>query len=317
MAMKHKRQNKFGRVGVLMGGPSAERKISLKSGHAVYDSLKAAGFDVVAIDIKTDNIAGNIRLIKSYGIKHAFIALHGHFGEDGQIQGILDILGISYTGSGVFPSRLAMDKVASRKILQIYGLCVPRYKVLDKLGYNKHWNLHNALSFPLVVKPSTNGSSIGLSIVDKRNGLDQAIRKAFRFDEKVLIEEYIAGREVTVGILNDKALPIIEIVPKNRFFDYEAKYHCGMTDYIVPACLSRDLAKNLQKTALTVHKMLGCFGCSRVDIILDKYNNAYVLELNSIPGLTPTSLLPKAAKTKGIDFTQLCIELLSTAYEKT
>lgn len=316
--MKQSRvSNKFGRVGILMGGPSSEREVSLKSGKAVYDNLKAANFNVVAIDIKTADLVENIRLIKSNKIDCAFIALHGHYGEDGQIQGLLDILDIPYTGSSMLASKLAMDKIASRQVLEVHGLFVPRYKVVEKISYNVNSLSRLRFGFPWVIKPATNGSSIGLSIIDSRAQLDKAIDGAFVYDDKVLIEEYIKGRELTVGILRGRALPVVEIVPKNRFFDFEAKYSYGLTDYIVPAQLDERVSRDLQAVALKVHKLLGCSGCSRVDIILDQDSSPYVLELNSIPGLTPTSLLPKAAHTLGIDFTNLCIELLTTAYEKT
>ncbi|MDD4980409.1 MAG: D-alanine--D-alanine ligase [Candidatus Omnitrophica bacterium] len=317
MALSRKLQNRFGRIGVLMGGPSTEREISLKSGQAVCDSLSKLGFKVAAIDIKTDNIKKNTRLIKSYRIGLAFVALHGRFGEDGQIQELLDSLKIPYTGSGAMASCLAMDKITSRKIFEAHGLYVPRYKVEDRFSYNRNWKMHNmALSLPLVVKPATHGSSIGLSIIDTKSQLDKAVGEAFSFDEKVIIEEYIEGRELTVGILEEKALPVIEIVPKKRFFDYQAKYQAGMTEYIIPAKLQNALSKKIQEAALCAHKLLGCFGCSRVDMILSEDNMPFILEINTIPGLTQTSLLPKAARIVGIDFPHLCLKLIKLAYEK-
>ena len=309
-------RNKIGKVGVLMGGVSTEREISLKSGKAVYENLRQLGLDVITIDIKTSNKEENIRMIKSHKIDCAFIALHGLFGEDGQIQEILDKLNIPYTCSGMLASRLAMDKVATRKICQIHGLPIPKYEILDRLSYSTNWEFPDNLSLPLVVKPASHGSSIGLSIIDDKKDIDKAISLAFSFDEIILIEEYIKGREVTVGILDNAALPVIEVIPKKRFFDFEAKYQPGMTDYVVPARLEEEIAKKIQETAMAVHKLLGCVGCSRVDIILDSNNTPIILELNSIPGLTPTSLLPKAAKVAGIDFPQLCLRLLELAYEK-
>lgn len=309
-------RKKFGRIGVLMGGPSTEREISLKSGKAVYESLKQYGLKVVAIDIKTDNRQQNLLLIKFHHLNCAFLALHGRFGEDGSMQEILQELGIPYTGSGVEASRLAMDKIASRKIFEVYGLSVPRYKIVDKSFSLTNWKMQNHLSFPLVIKPARHGSSIGLSIVDKMVQLNQALDLAFGFDEKILVEEFIAGREVTVGILDEKALPVIEIIPKRRFFDYTAKYKAGMTRYRVPARLKKDLAEKIQNTALSAHRLLGCSGCSRVDMILSKDQIPFVLEVNTIPGLTETSLLPKAARRVGIGFTQLCLKLIELAYEK-
>ncbi len=312
-------ENKFGKIGVLMGGPSTEREISLKSGKAVYESLIGSGLKVVSIDIKTDEVAQNMRLIRGHGIDIAFIALHGRFGEDGRIQDILDTLKIPYTGSGAVASCLAMDKIASRKIFEKSGLAVPRYKAEDNLSYNANWKTRRRddFVFPLVVKPVTHGSSIGLSIVRREEEMDKSVDFALSFDERIIIEEYIRGREVTVGILGQKVLPVIEIIPKKGFFDYKAKYHSGMTDYVVPAQLQRETCANIQKTALSAHKLLGCYGCSRVDIILSNDDTPFVLEVNTIPGLTSTSLLPKAAKAAGIDFPELCVKLLKLAYEKT
>lgn len=316
MAIEQITGRRFGKIGILIGGPSSEREISLKSGKAVYKSLKQAGNKAIAIDIKTDNRVENIRLLKKHNLNCAFIALHGCFGEDGTIQKILEELEIPYTGSGVQASRLAMDKIASRKIFEVYGLSVPKYKIADKSNSSVNLKTQNHFSFPLVIKPSRHGSSLGLSIVDKPAQLNQALDLAFGFDEKILVEEFIAGREVTVGILDEKALPVIEIIPKRRFFDYTAKYRRGMTHYCVPARLKKDISKRIQDVALSAHKLLGCSGCSRVDMILGKDEIPFVLEVNTIPGLTKTSLLPKAAERIGIGFTQLCLKLLELAYEK-
>ncbi|MCG2706296.1 MAG: D-alanine--D-alanine ligase [Candidatus Omnitrophica bacterium] len=308
----------FGRIAVLMGGPSTERIISLASGKAVYEALKQMMPEVVAIDIKTDNIEENIELIRAHKIDCAFIALHGRFGEDGQIQEMLDNLNISYTGSDRLASSLAMDKIASRKVFQGAGLIVPRYEVLEKSFYNNSLPgyITDNLILPLVVKPAAHGSSIGMSIVEAEKELHKAIGLAFTFDERIIIEEYIQGREVTVGILDDRALPVIEIVPKRKFFDYEAKYQPGVTEYIAPAQLEEGIAKSIQSIAMSAHNLLGCSGFSRVDMILSTEDIPYVLELNSIPGLTTTSLLPKAAKVAGIEFDQLCLNLIRLAYEK-
>jgi len=318
MGVKRNKKTGLGRIGILMGGPSSERKVSLKSGKSVYESLRQLGLDVVTIDIVTDNAKENIKLIRSKEIDCAFLALHGRFGEDGQIQEILESLFIPYTGSGVLASRLVMDKVASRKVLEIHGIPVPAYKIMERPYYKgSDTFLGDFSGFPLVVKPATHGSSIGLSIVDKKENLKQAVELAFKYDEHVLIEQYISGRELTVGILNDKALPVIEIIPKAKFFDYEAKYLTGTTEYRVPANIKKAVSGLVQSTALKAHKLLGCYGCSRVDIILSRQNIPFILELNSIPGLTPTSLLPKAARAEGIEFSMLCLKLIKLAYEKT
>lgn len=312
---KFKSHNSYGRIGVLMAGPSTEKKISLKSGHAVYTALKESGFDVVPIIIKTDKKRENIRLIRLKKIDCAFIALHGRFGEDGGIQKILKAIKIPFTGSGIKASKLAMDKVASRKIFQGYGLKVPFSKVFNRDFYRK--KSFDDFSLPLVVKPATHGSSIGLSIVKNPKDIAKAIRLAFKFDKRIIVEEYIRGRELTVGILEEHAMPVIEIIPKHVFFDYQAKYKKGLTDYIVPAKLNPGVTKQVKEAALSAHKLLGCFGFSRVDIILDGKNRPFILEVNTIPGLTSTSLLPKAAKELGIDFTSLCLKLIRLAYEKT
>jgi len=310
--------DKFGKIGVLMGGASSEREISLKSGEAVYMALKQRNLQALPIDIKSDNVEENISLLKSFGINCAFVALHGRFGEDGQIQGILEALGLPYTGSGVSASRLAMDKIASRQLFERGGLKVPKYFTLDTSLYQEFrrgTKFHN-LDMPLVVKPAAHGSSIGLSICYKEEDLGGAIESAFTFDKEIIIEEYIRGREITVGILDGQALPVIEIIPKKIFFDYEAKYKSGMTDYIVPAELEESITKKAKEAALAAHRLLGCFGFSRVDMILSNECAPVVLELNTIPGLTAMSLLPKAARIVGIDFGELCFRLVKLAYEK-
>jgi len=306
----------FGRVGVLMGGPSSEREISLKSGKAVLSALKDSGLDAVGIDIITDNIAENIRLLNNYNLNCAFIALHGRFGEDGAIQEILEKVDLPYTGSGVKASRLAMDKIGALKVFKAGKLYVPRSYFLERSAYNKNKDFRNDLGLPLVVKPANHGSSIGLSIVERQEEIPEAIQLAFKFDERIVIEEYIVGRELTVGVLDEKPLPVIEIVPKHKFFDFEAKYQAGLTDYIIPASLDPAIAEKVQQAGLQAHKLLGCFGCSRTDIILSRDNLPFVLETNTIPGMTATSLLPKAARILGIDFNRLCIKLLELAYEK-
>ena len=307
---------KIGKIGVLMGGSSSEREISLKSGKAVYDALSSLGQDVVAIDIKTDDPGENVRLLSSKGIDCAFLALHGRFGEDGTIQVILENMKIPYTGSGVLASKLAMDKVSSREIFKKGNLLVPASKIINKASYQSAAGLKLDLGDHLVVKPATQGSSIGLSIIDKRQGLDAALDLAFKFDDRAIVEEYIKGREMTVGILNDSALPVIEIIPKHAFFDFEAKYKAGLTEYVVPAKIDKKTAKKIQASALSAHKLLGCFGCSRVDLILDEKGLVFVLEVNTIPGMTSTSLLPKAAGQMNIKFEDLCMRLIKLAYEK-
>ncbi len=309
--------DRFGKIGVLLGGPSSEREVSLASGRAVYESLKSRGMDVVAVDIQTDEWEINQRLIREANIDVAFIALHGAFGEDGQIQAMLEQMNIPYTGSDPAASRLAINKIASRQIFQRAGLNVPKYIVVqskeDKRLYSE---IAKVLLPPFVVKPATQGSSIGLSIVDSPQQLSKAVEYATRFDKYIIIEEYIKGREITVAILGDTALPPIEIFPKNKFYDYEAKYKLGKSDYAVPAELTFRLSTCVQRVAQIAHRLLGCFGFSRVDMRIDTEDTVFVLEVNSIPGLTETSLLPKAAMATGISFTQLCTYILHLAYER-
>lgn len=302
-------QGNFGRIGVLMGGPSSEREISLRSGTAVYEALKALKPDVVNLDIIDNDIEMVRAQIKKAGVKVAFIALHGRFGEDGIIQKLLEEMDIPYTGSGIFASRLALNKIAARDIFKKAGLLIPRAQILNK----NNPVINNFKKLPVVVKPATSGSSIGLTIVEKEEGLGQALKEAFNHDADVLLEEYIQGRECTVSILEERPLPVIEIIPKTKFFDYQAKYTKGMTEYIVPANLEKGVYKRVQEAGLSAHKALGCSGFSRSDIIIDRFDNPYVLELNTIPGMTQTSLLPKAAASEGINFSELCLKLLTLA----
>jgi len=305
----------YGRVGVLMGGPSSEREISLKSGKAVYEALRAAGLDAVAIDLKTGDLKKAAKIIRGKGIDVAFIALHGRFGEDGQVQRVLEDLDLPYTGSGVLASWLSLDKILSRQVFKIYNLDVPSSQVYYRRGLDKKRVLKECPRFPVVVKPATHGSSIGLSIVDNKKDLLRALDSAFALDECVLVEKYISGREVTVGILGNTALPVVEIIPAGEFFDYEAKYKSGDTRYVVPAKLNQKDRQKVQEAALRAYRALGCCGFGRVDIILSA-GKPFILEINSIPGFTPTSLLPKAAGAAGIEFVRLCERLLKLAYEK-
>jgi D-alanine-D-alanine ligase len=296
------------RIGVLAGGPSSEREISLKSGTAVHKALVDEGFNAIFLDIK-DDICD---IIKKNRIDVAFIALHGKFGEDGTVQKMLEEMGIPYTGSGVEASRIALDKIASKEIFVREGIPVPAYAVLEKGAPVTDDVL--SLGWPIVVKPPLEGSSIGLSIVWDMAGLDAALEKAYKFGPKVLIEEYIDGRELTVGILNDKPLPVIEIVPKNKVYDYEAKYKSPDTEYLVPAPVDKETFEKAQRLGERAHKALGCRCMSRVDIMAGKDGKLYVLEVNTIPGMTERSLLPKAAGAVGLSFGKLCMRLIESAH---
>ena len=288
-------------IGVLMGGFSSEREISLKSGTAVCQALKIVYEKVIIFDFKTEQEL--VDKLKSTKVDCIFNALHGRFGEDGQVQKILDDLHISYTGSGALASCQAMNKVAAHEIFQQTGLPVPEHQVFNK---NIDQSQGGYADFPLVVKPAMEGSSIGLSIVENPQELFLALKQVLLLDQDILIEKYIEGREITIGILDDKPLPVIEVVPRNKFYDFQAKYTVGMTEYIIPAQFPSDLIEHVQDMALKAHRALGCCCFSRVDIIIDKDNNPFILEVNTIPGLTDTSLLPKAAKAVGIEFLELC-----------
>lgn len=303
-----------GKIGVLLGGPSSEREISLKSGKAVCAGLSSLGLDAVPVEIVSDDAADAERLLRKNAVECVFIALHGYFGEDGRIQDILERAALPYTGSGPEASRLCMDKSASREVFMRNGFNVPSGVVLNR---REGFDLRalKGLEFPLVIKPACNGSSIGVAFADDPREAEEAVRAAFLLDEKVIAEEFIEGKELTVGILAGKALPVIGIVPQKRFFDYEAKYNKGITEYEVPAVVKQRDAETAQDAALKAHDSLGCRGCSRVDIILSR-RGPVILEINSIPGMTETSLLPKAAAVDGMDFPHLCLKLLELAYEK-
>ena len=298
------------RVGVLMGGVSSERQVSLKSGKAVLEAFKFLKIEAVPVDIQKENRQYVKDLLLSYDLGLAFLALHGSFGEDGKIQAILEDLGLAYTGSGPQASSLAMDKLASRKVFEENGLNVPRYLVLDKF----HKRLSPHLSFPLVVKPVCGGSSIGLSIVDNPKELRLAVDLAFKYDRKVMVEEYVEGREMTVGILENMPLEAIEIKTQRRFFDYRAKYEDGQTEYVVPAQAPLEITRLLKSQAVKAHSLLGCFFFSRVDIILSRQDRPFILEVNTIPGFTASSLLPKAALQKGISFPELILKIAYSAW---
>lgn len=293
-------------IGVLAGGPSSERAISLKSGQAVYDALLRAGLDVVFIDIPDNSLAG----LSGYQIDIAFITLHGRFGEDGAIQELLEKRGIPYTGSGPAASKTALDKISSKKIFEKANIPVPAYHVPsgDCEGIKK------AMSFPCVVKPQYEGSSIGLSIVDMPGKLAHAVDAARAYGGDVIIEDYIDGREMTVGVLDDVPLPVVEIVPCDGIYDFTAKYEDVKTEYIVPARMDEMAYIRAQETGLAAHRALGCRGMSRVDMRMDNNNDIYVLEVNTIPGLTERSLLPMAAKAAGMDFRELCMKILKSAF---
>ncbi len=292
------------KIGVLMGGMSAEREVSLRTGKAVLGALLEAGFLAVSIDAGRD-LANRLA---TEGIEVAFIALHGRFGEDGTVQGLLEMLGVPYTGSGVMSSSMAMDKVTTKKILLHHELPTPAFKVFRR-GEDLDRLLDGCRHFPLVVKPAREGSTIGISIVRSREELAVGIGAALEHDELILIEDFIQGAEVTVGVLAGEPLPIIQVVPKGGFYDYHAKYTAGQTEYLLPAPLEGALQQRLQQVAVEAYRALGCDGAARIDFMV-REREFYCLEVNTIPGMTETSLLPKAARHAGISFTELVLRIL-------
>ncbi|MEW6116258.1 MAG: D-alanine--D-alanine ligase [Nitrospirota bacterium] len=306
------------RIGVLAGGTSAEREVSLKSGSAIYKALRERNYDVVLIDAAEDLCAA----LKKERIEIAVLALHGGFGENGAVQGLLEVMGIPYTGSGILASALAMDKEASKKIFLYHEIPVPSFIVINRAqaGAGDRINVQvvtTLVDFPLpwVVKPVTEGSSIGVSIVKNDTELEDALKDAFSYGSRIIIEEYIKGREIQIGILNDRALGGVEVRPSREFYSYEAKYTPGLTQYILPPEIDASAYETLKAMAARAHQALGCKGATRVDFILDASNNPYILEVNTIPGMTETSLLPKIAQLAGLEFPDLIEEILRLTVE--
>ena len=296
----------IGKVAVLMGGRSAEREISLLSGNAVLAALRRQGVDAHAFDPAEQPLEN---LLKQ-GFRCAHIALHGRFGEDGTVQGALELMGIPYTGSGVMASALAMDKWRTKLIWQAVGIPTPRYALLDATSdFNA---TARDLGLPLIVKPVREGSTIGLSKVTAAADLAAAYRRAARHDALVLVEEFIAGQELTVSILGERALPLVRIQPAVELYDYQAKYFSDDTKYFCPSGLAADLEKTIQEQALKAYRIVGCQGWGRVDVMLDKSDRPYFLEVNTSPGMTGHSLVPMAAKQAGISFDELCLRILET-----
>jgi D-alanine-D-alanine ligase len=294
------------KIAVMMGGLSREREISLKTGKAIQKALTEKGYTVLPIDVK-DDIAE--KLIKEK-IECAFLALHGKFGEDGTIQGMLELMRIPYTGSGVLASALAMHKIMSKKFFLCEKVPTPRFQGLKREEITKDPPRKISLPMPVVVKPAREGSTIGISIVRKDEELGPALKKAGEYDEEILIEEFMKGREITVGILENIPLPIIEIVPKSGFYDYHSKYTKGETQYILPARIPREKYLYAQEISLKAFQILDCSGVARVDLMTDENENPYVIDVNTMPGMTETSLLPKAANYAGISFGDLAERIL-------
>ena len=293
----------FQSVAVLKGGPSAEREISLKSGAAVARGLREAGYDVVEVDVTAREI------VLPEGVEAVFIALHGEFGEDGQAQALLDAMEVPYTGSGAVGSRNAMDKVLTKRAFDAHDIPSPAYEVLVR-------GMDRTLALPVVVKPVAQGSSIGVHRVTSEAEWSASVTDAYRFGDRLLVETWVSGRELTVSVIERTPLPVVEIVAPNGWYGYEAKYTKGQTRYCVPADIPAEVAAEAQQIALRTFDALECCGVGRVDFLLSETVDLVVLELNSIPGFTETSLLPKAACAAGMTFSQLCDRIMRTAGNK-
>jgi D-alanine-D-alanine ligase len=303
------------RIGVIAGGISSEREVSLSTGNGIFQALKNLGYNATFIDFN-----GDLSPLMAGGIEIAYIALHGKFGEDGTIQGLLELLKIPYTGSGVLSSAAAMDKIFSKKIFGFEKIPTPDFIVLDSKedpGFDLKEidrKIRVGIGYPVIVKPNKGGSSIGVTILENGEMLQEAIDGAFKNDNKILIEKYLKGKLLTVSIIGDRpvAMPVVEIRPKSGFYDYRAKYTPGCTDYIVPAEIDSEDSRKISEISLECHKILGCRGISRVDLIMTE-NSINVLEVNTIPGMTPTSLVPKSAGAAGISFELLVDIILNSA----
>jgi D-alanine-D-alanine ligase len=311
------------RVGVLMGGMSAEREVSLRTGAGVVEALEARGHEVVPIAFGPET-RGVDQLVREAKIDVAFLALHGRGGEDGCIQGFLELLGIPYTGSGVLASALAMDKLKSKELFRLHNVPTAPYYIatrahlpdggeatedaLASLG-----ELHGSFGYPVIVKPRGEGSSVGVSRANDLRELHGAIRAALAHDDVALVERFVRGMEVHVGVLDGRTLGAIEVVPKSGVYDYTSKYTPGATDYICPPRLGTTRARGVMNLAERAARSLGCTGACRVDLLVTEGENEYVLEVNTLPGMTPTSLLPKIAASAGIDYGSLCEAILNGA----
>lgn len=288
------------KIGVLMGGLSSEREISLSTGKSVVEAMTRKGLKAFPIDVDR-NIAKALQ-----GIDLAFIALHGTYGEDGCIQGVLEYLKIPYTGPGVAGSALAYDKLKTKEVLKFHGIPTADYEV-----FYKNKSIKRSLDLPVVVKPTNQGSSFGVSIVKTEDQWKPALKSAFKYSEEIIVEKFIEGKLLAIGMNGETPMPIVHIRPKSGFYDYEAKYTSGKTEYLCPADLSEQEINKCNEVSKKVFKVLRGRGLPRVDIILD--DEPYVLEMNTVPGMTPTSLLPMAAIKMGMNFDDLVMEILKTA----
>lgn len=297
------------KIAVLMGGPSTEREVSLRSGAACAAALRRAGRDVYEVDVR----GPDFRLRPGTAV--AFLALHGTFGEDGEVQRLLEARGITYTGCGVEASHDCFDKVRSKQFFVAAGVPTPAYEVVSR-DYGAR-SAALSLRPPLVVKPACQGSSVGVTIV--RHGgavVTRALKEAFRYGSRAVVESFVDGRELTVGIFDGRALPVVEICPKRGFYDYRNKYTQGATDYVVPARLPQTTTRDTQRAALAAFRATGCRDYARVDLRLNRHGQPFVLEINTLPGMTAMSLLPKAAAAANISFEELCSRIVMMALER-
>ncbi len=295
------------RIGVFLGGISAEREVSLRTGAAAAAALRRKGHDVREIDIREDWLG----TVRDAGVDAAFIALHGRFGEDGCIQAACELARLPYTGSGVAASAIAMSKMLGKRMAAAAGVPCPPDEVYE--GTEISGAKPPAFGFPLVVKPDREGSTVGITIVRNAAEWEGALALAARHDSRVLAEGYVAGREITVSIVNGRVFPAIEIVPKSGFYDYDSKYTAGQTEYVIPVPMERDILQRAAEYTRRAAQALRLRGAARIDYRVDRAGNVFFLEANTIPGMTETSLLPKAAKFDGMPFDDLVEEILSDA----
>ena len=306
----------FGKVAVLMGGASAEREISLLSGNGVLQALRSKGVDAHAFDPAERELSE----LKTEGFKRCFIALHGRFGEDGTVQGALELLGIPYTGSGVMASSIAIDKVMTKRVWIAEGIATPQYKVLHQGSFERHEAIEipDTLGLPLIVKPAREGSSLGVTKVMGYSGMTEAVDLAGQLDADILCEECIEGDEVTCPVIgegaNARALPVIRIVAPEGNYDYQHKYFTDDTHYLVPSGLPEGEEEAIQALVLKAYRVLGCRGWGRIDVMIDgKTRKPYLLEINTSPGMTGHSLVPMSARAAGTSYEDLCLQILSLA----
>lgn len=299
------------KIGVIYGGPSSEREISIRSANNVMKALEIKNYNAVKIDLDT-NITENI---KKEGIDMAYIILHGQPGEDGSIQGLLDLLDIPYTGSGILGSAVAMNKIITKQLFSASGIPTPPYCIISE---EIDWTAIDDLGYPVIFKPHSEGSSIGIEKFDSKEEAEKRLPELISTFSTGVVEKFISGREITVGVIDEEngsiSLPLLELIPKNEFYDFEAKYTQGLTEFICPAKLEKELEEKIKRTAIQAHKILWCKNVSRVDFIYTD-TDIYVLEVNTIPGMTDTSDLPAEAKAMGIDFPDLVEKILINSWK--